>query len=229
LYSVTPKGCINPPAATVNSFVNTHLCCALPSDPASRRKPLRITNPSPPSGWVEDFHPRAIEHATPSGTNSSCSLRAASCAKCEPVGENDNISDLLNYLGYLAPQIATMSLSSNAVLTQTEEIMSDLSCDVNFHRSVKSNLSEQSDMLEKLLIELWRAVEITGNIQSEAKGVDESGFLHSVAKAERNLVEAISELIQTTVMTAHGTSLLTPLASQGAAPSPRSALPSPRG
>ena len=109
--------------------------------------------------------------------------------------------------------------------------MSDLSCDVNFHRSVKSNLSEQSDMLEKLLIELWRAVEITGNIQSEAKGVDESGFLHSVAKAERNLVEAISELIQTTVMTAHGTSLLqaTPLASQGAAPSPRSALPSPRG
>jgi len=24
---------------------------------------LRITNPSPPSGWVEDFHLRAIEHA----------------------------------------------------------------------------------------------------------------------------------------------------------------------
>jgi hypothetical protein len=107
--------------------------------------------------------------------------------------------------------------------------MSDLSCDVNFHRSVKSNLSEQSDVLEKLLIELWRVIEITGNIQSEAKGVD--GFLHSVARVERNLVEAISELIQTTVITAHGTSLLqgAPLASQGAPPSPRSALPSPRG
>ena len=24
---------------------------------------LRFTNPSPPSGWVEDFHLRAIEHA----------------------------------------------------------------------------------------------------------------------------------------------------------------------
>src|SRR5215469_16745705 len=31
--------------------------------PASRREPLRFTNPSPPSGWVEDFHLRAIEHA----------------------------------------------------------------------------------------------------------------------------------------------------------------------
>ncbi len=25
--------------------------------------PLRFTNPSPPSGWVEDFHPQAVEHA----------------------------------------------------------------------------------------------------------------------------------------------------------------------
>ena len=25
--------------------------------------PLRFTNPSPPSGWVEDFHLQAIEHA----------------------------------------------------------------------------------------------------------------------------------------------------------------------
>jgi hypothetical protein len=24
---------------------------------------LRFTNPSPPSGWVEDFHLQAIEHA----------------------------------------------------------------------------------------------------------------------------------------------------------------------
>src|SRR5215472_3056777 len=44
-------------------FIGSHLCFALPSDPASRRQPLRITNPSPPSGWVEDFHLRAIEHA----------------------------------------------------------------------------------------------------------------------------------------------------------------------
>jgi hypothetical protein len=25
--------------------------------------PLRFANPSPPSGWVEDFHLRAVEHA----------------------------------------------------------------------------------------------------------------------------------------------------------------------
>src|ERR1700686_97726 len=44
-------------------FLGSHLCSTLPSDPASRRQPLRFTNPSPPSGWVEDFHLRAIEHA----------------------------------------------------------------------------------------------------------------------------------------------------------------------
>src|SRR6201998_1766112 len=44
-------------------FIGPHLCSTLPSDPASRRQPLRFTNPSPPSGWVEDFHLRAIEHA----------------------------------------------------------------------------------------------------------------------------------------------------------------------
>src|SRR5712692_751220 len=44
-------------------FIGSHLCSTLPLDPASRRQPLRITNPSPPSGWVEDFHLRAIEHA----------------------------------------------------------------------------------------------------------------------------------------------------------------------
>jgi hypothetical protein len=108
--------------------------------------------------------------------------------------------------------------------------MSELSSVINFNRSVKYNLSQQSDMLEKLLIELWRAIEITGNIQSEAKGVDGSGFLHSVAKAERILVEAISELMQTAVIPVDGTSLQgAPSASQGVAPSPSSALPSPRG
>src|SRR3954469_18836876 len=27
--------------------------------------PLRFANPSPPSGWVEDFHLQAVEHARP--------------------------------------------------------------------------------------------------------------------------------------------------------------------
>src|ERR1700693_5750464 len=44
-------------------FIGSPLCSPLPSDPASRRQPLRFTTPSPPSGWVEDFHLRAIEHA----------------------------------------------------------------------------------------------------------------------------------------------------------------------
>src|ERR1700750_1667231 len=44
-------------------FIGSHLCSTLPADPASRRQPLRFTSPSPPSGWVEDFHLRAIEHA----------------------------------------------------------------------------------------------------------------------------------------------------------------------
>src|ERR1700747_3058555 len=44
-------------------FIGSHPCSAPPSDPASRRQPLRFTNPSPPSGWVEDFHLQAIEHA----------------------------------------------------------------------------------------------------------------------------------------------------------------------
>src|SRR5262249_5525439 len=25
--------------------------------------PLRFANPSPPSGWIEDFHPQAVDHA----------------------------------------------------------------------------------------------------------------------------------------------------------------------
>ena len=109
--------------------------------------------------------------------------------------------------------------------------MSEISSVIDFNRVVKSNLSQQSDVLEKLLVELWRAIEITGNIQSEAEGmVDGSEFLHSVAKAERILVEAISELLQTAVIPVDGTSLHgVPSASQGVAPSPSSALPSPRG
>ena len=29
--------------------------------------PLRFANPSPPSGWVEDFHLQAVEHARHTG------------------------------------------------------------------------------------------------------------------------------------------------------------------
>lgn len=58
-------------------------------------------------------------------------------------------------------------------------------------------------MLETLLIDLWRAIDITGNIQSEANDVDGSEFLRSVARAELNLVEAISELMKARVSTVH--------------------------
>ena len=61
----------------------------------------------------------------------------------------------------------------------------------------------QSDMLETLLIDLWQAIYLTGNIQSEAKDVDGSEFLRSVARAELNLVEAISELMRARVSTVH--------------------------
>jgi hypothetical protein len=106
--------------------------------------------------------------------------------------------------------------------------MTEISTVINFNRVVKSNLSQHSGVLEKLLVELWRAIEITGNIQSEAEGIDGSEFLHSVAKAERILVEAILELMQTAVIPVDGTSLQgVPSASQGVAPSPCSALPSP--
>ena len=43
--------------------IDSHVCSTLPSDLASRRQPLRFANPSPPSGWVEDFHLQAAEHA----------------------------------------------------------------------------------------------------------------------------------------------------------------------
>src|SRR6516225_6818154 len=43
--------------------IDSHVCCTLPSDLASRRQPCVLANPSPPSGWVEDFHLQATEHA----------------------------------------------------------------------------------------------------------------------------------------------------------------------
>ena len=43
--------------------IDSHVCSVLPSDPASRRWPLHIARPSPPSGWAGDFHPQAAERA----------------------------------------------------------------------------------------------------------------------------------------------------------------------
>jgi hypothetical protein len=43
--------------------IDSRICLVLPSDPASRRQPLHIASPSPPSGWAEDFHLQTAEHA----------------------------------------------------------------------------------------------------------------------------------------------------------------------
>src|SRR5580693_1705364 len=43
--------------------INSRVCSMLPSDTASRRWPLHFASPSPPSGWAEDFHLQAAEHA----------------------------------------------------------------------------------------------------------------------------------------------------------------------
>src|SRR5207248_7906346 len=32
-------------------------------------KPLRFANPSPPSGWIEDFHLQAVDHARHTSKN----------------------------------------------------------------------------------------------------------------------------------------------------------------
>src|SRR5262249_50093384 len=43
--------------------IEPRLCSALPSDATSRLTPLRFANPSPSSGWIEDFHLQAVDHA----------------------------------------------------------------------------------------------------------------------------------------------------------------------
>jgi hypothetical protein len=43
--------------------IGSRLCSTLPSDPASRRQPLRFAITSPPSGCEEDFHLQAVIHA----------------------------------------------------------------------------------------------------------------------------------------------------------------------
>jgi len=44
-------------------YVRPRLCYPLPSDAASRRRPCVLANPSPPSGWIGDLHPQAVDHA----------------------------------------------------------------------------------------------------------------------------------------------------------------------
>ena len=43
--------------------VGSRVCYMLPSDAASRQSPLHFANPSPPSGWIRDFHPQTEKHA----------------------------------------------------------------------------------------------------------------------------------------------------------------------
>src|ERR1700746_4055860 len=54
------------PAPQASNPVLVHqLACLLRASfrPRLATTPLRFTNPSPPSSWVGDFHPQAIEHA----------------------------------------------------------------------------------------------------------------------------------------------------------------------
>src|ERR1019366_6957363 len=44
------------------------------SDPTSRRQPLHLTRPSPPSGWPEDLHLQTAEHAQHT-TKPRCGIR----------------------------------------------------------------------------------------------------------------------------------------------------------
>ena len=44
-------------------FVESWLRYTLPSDPVSRRVPLRFASPSPPSSWTGDSHPQVEKHA----------------------------------------------------------------------------------------------------------------------------------------------------------------------
>jgi hypothetical protein len=64
-YGLRDKSLARPALAPNIRFlsIDPHVCYTLPSDPASRRQPLRFTSPSPPSVWAEDFHLQAAEHA----------------------------------------------------------------------------------------------------------------------------------------------------------------------
>src|ERR1017187_5759781 len=52
------------PQASYPVLVHRLTClCHASFRPRLAARPLRFTNPSPPSGWVGDFHPQAVEHA----------------------------------------------------------------------------------------------------------------------------------------------------------------------
>ena len=44
-------------------FIGSRICSTLTFRRHLTMTPLRFANPSPPSGWVEDFHLQAVEHA----------------------------------------------------------------------------------------------------------------------------------------------------------------------
>ena len=64
-YGLRGKSAARPALAPSIRFlsIDSHVCSVLPSDPASRRWPLHIARPSPPSGWARDSHPQAAERA----------------------------------------------------------------------------------------------------------------------------------------------------------------------
>src|ERR1039458_5321905 len=57
--------------------IGSRLCSTLPSDPASRRQPLRFAITSPPSGCEEDFHLQAVIHARRTSRGSPADSRAS--------------------------------------------------------------------------------------------------------------------------------------------------------
>jgi len=81
------------PAPQASNPVLVHrLACLLHASfrPRLATTPLRFTNPSPPSGWVEDFHLQAVEHARHTVKRKqaeACSTQTA----IEPTGANDKL------------------------------------------------------------------------------------------------------------------------------------------
>ncbi len=60
--------------------------------------PLRFANPSPPSGWVEDFHLQAVEHARHTNKNAATSLRQF-CSYFDPTRTSAHGPALLHARG----------------------------------------------------------------------------------------------------------------------------------
>src|ERR1700693_4425229 len=64
-YGLRGKWPARPRLAPCTRFlsIDSHVCSTLPSDSPRGDSPCVVTNPSPPSGWVEDFHLQVTEHA----------------------------------------------------------------------------------------------------------------------------------------------------------------------